>query len=241
MPSETYKYLAQVYEHLMSGIDYKIWSEYIKAICKDNKLKNPFVLELACGTGSIARELKRSFKKYFLSDLSHPMLKQLDDLKLPKVCCDMMLLPFNSVFDLVFSTFDSVNYLMTKEKFLKYLSEVSGILKPNGILTFDVSLENNSIRYQKYLNRSGRTADVKYKQKSFYNRKTRIHYNYFDIILADGSKVEEIHKQRIYHFEEYFKFIEDSDFYVSNCYETFTFKDANAETERAQFILKKKV
>ena len=40
MPAETYMYLARVYEHLMRGIDYKIWADYIKTIIKENKLKN---------------------------------------------------------------------------------------------------------------------------------------------------------------------------------------------------------
>jgi SAM-dependent methyltransferase len=241
MPSETYKHLAQVYKHLMRGIDYKIWAEYIQVISKDNRQKNPCVLELSCGLGSLAGELKKSFKNYFISDLSYQMLVQLKDLNLPKVCCDMTLLPFNKVFDLVLSTFDSVNYLTTKEKIMKFLSEVSSVLKQDGILTFDVSLEKNSLRYQRYLNRSGKVGEIKYKQKSYFNPKSRIHYNYFDILLADGTKVEEIHKQKIFHFDDYFKFIEDSDFYVSNCFETFTFNNANTNTERAQFILKKKV
>ena len=81
---------------------------------------------------------------------------------------------------------------------------------------------------------------IKYKQKSYFNVRSRIHYNHFEITLADGKKVEEIHKQKIYRFEDYFEFIEDSDFYVSKCYETFTFQNANAATERAQFILKKR-
>lgn len=240
MPSESYKYLAQVYQHLMKGIDYKIWAEYIKAISKRNKLKNPFVLELACGAGRLGIELKKTFKNYFLSDISFSMLEQRNDLNLPKVCCDMTLLPFKKAFDFVFSTFDSVNYLLTKEKFLKFLAEASRVIKPNGILTFDVSLENNSLRYQKYLNRSGKVDGKKYKQRSYYNSKSRIHFNRFDITLEDGSQVEELHKQKIYKFEEYFKFVDDSDFYASNCYETFTFNNANAATERAQFILKKK-
>jgi SAM-dependent methyltransferase len=237
----SYKYLASFYPHLMRAIDYKKWADYLVKISKDLKKKNPLVLELSCGTGSIARLLQKSFKNYYISDLSLPMLNQAADLKLPKICCDMALLPFKQKFDFIFSTFDSVNYLLSREKFLKYFSEVSNVISPGGILTFDVSLENNSLRYQKYLNRSGKFNGIKYKQRSYYNIKTRIHYNHFEILLADGQKVEEIHKQKIYRFEEYFKFIDESDFYVSKCYETFTFKNAKASMERAQFILKRKV
>ena len=235
---DSYKYLADFYAYLMRSIDYNAWANYI---FEDTQQKNPVVLEISCGVGKIAAELKKSFNNYFICDLSLAMLKKTTRLKLPKVCCDMKALPFKQKYDFAFSTFDSVNYLMKEDDFLKFLSEVSGIIKSKGTLTFDVSLESNSLRYQKYLNRKGTYNGLKYKQLSYYNIKTRIHYNHFDITLADGSKVEEIHKQKIYHFEDYFKIIDKSDFYVSNCFETFTFRNANAATERAQFILKKKV
>ena len=240
MPSESYTYLAQFYSHLMKAIDYQNWADYIIELTEEFKIRNPKVLELSCGTGNIARILQNSFNKFYLSDLSMPMLDQIPDINLPKICCDMTMLPFKQEFNFIFSTFDSVNYLMSKDQFLKFLSEVSKVLKRNGVLTFDVSLENNSLRYQKYLNRSGKVKGIKYKQKSYFNVRSRIHYNHFEITLADGKKVEEIHKQKIYRFEDYFEFIEDSDFYVSKCYETFTFQNANAATERAQFILKKR-
>ena len=240
MPSESYTYLAQFYSHLMKAIDYQNWADYIIELSEEFKIRNPKVLELSCGTGNIARILQNSFNKFYLSDLSMPMLDQIPDINLPKICCDMTMLPFKQEFNFIFSTFDSVNYLMSKDQFLKFLSEVSKVLKRNGVLTFDVSLENNSLRYQKYLNRSGKVKGIKYKQKSYFNVRSRIHYNHFEITLADGKKVEEIHKQKIYRFEDYFEFIEDSDFYVSKCYETFTFQNANAATERAQFILKKR-
>lgn len=241
MQTESYNHLAKFYSHLMRGIDYKIWADYIDVICREVNQKNPSVLEIACGTGNIAQELTKRFKNYFVSDLSFPMLAQLDGLTTPKICCDMTALPFKQKFDFVFSTFDSINYLLTKEKFSKFLAEVSSVLKPLGILTFDVSLEMNSLRYQKYLNRTGKLDGIKYIQRSKFNEKTRIHFNHFIITLPDGSVVEEIHKQKIYPFEDYFKYIDNSDFYVSGCYETFTFNNAKPETERAQFILKKKV
>ncbi len=241
MRFESYNHLAEFYAYLMKGIDYKIWADYINIISRETNKKNPYVLEIACGVGNIAREFQNVYKHYFISDLSFMMLNQLDELKLPKICCDMTCLPFKQSFDFIFSTFDSVNYLTSREKFMRFLENVSFVLKPGGVLTFDVSLEMNSLRYQKYLNRSGKFNGIKYKQRSKYNEKNRMHYNHFEILLADGSKVEELHKQKIYRFEDYFMFIDDSDFYVSGCYETFSFKEAKPDTERAQFILKKKV
>lgn len=240
MPAQNYTYLSKIYSHLMRSIDYNVWAKFILFIAEKTNKKYPKVLELACGLGSVAEILKDYFKYYYVSDISFDMLSSPSLNDIPKICCDMTALPFNKKFDFVFSTFDSVNYLLTKSKFMEFLDEVSRVMAPKGILTFDVSLEKNSINYEKYLNRKGKVEKIKYRQSSRFNQKTRIHHNRFEIILQDGKVIEENHKQKIFTFEEYFLFIEESDFYVEDCLETFSFKKASKDSERAQFILRKK-
>lgn len=239
MPVKTYSTIAEIYPHLMRSINYKEWADYILEISKEVKKKRLSALELAGGTGAIAKLLHVKMK-IISTDISFSMLSNDGDGSVLKVCCDMTNLPFKNKYDFVFSTFDSVNYLNTKEKFLRYLQSVSSCISDNGLLAFDVSLENNSKKFEKYLNRRGKVNGITYQQRSFYNPGTRIHYNHFELTLANGKKVEEIHKQKIYRFDEYFDFIDRSDFYVYKCFKAFTFKNADTETERAQFILKKK-
>ena len=239
MPVKTYSAIAEIYPHMMRSINYKEWADYILELSKEVKKKNLSALELAGGTGAVANLLHAKMK-IIATDISFAMLLKNENDTVPKVCCDMMNLPFKTRYDFIFSTFDSVNYLNTKEKFLHYLNSVSGCISDDGILAFDVSLENNSKKFEKYLNRRGKVNGITFQQRSLFNPNTRIHYNHFTLTLANGQKVEEIHKQRIYRFEEYFNFIDRSDFYVHKCYKAFTFKNADAETERAQFILKKK-
>lgn len=240
MPVKNYYHLSSIYSHLMRSIDYKQWSSYITDISKEINKDKISVLELASGTGEVASFLKNKFGVFTSSDLSLNMLKQFQSDKCDRVCCNFLNLPFKNKFDFIFTTFDSINYLTKKSMLLSLLKEVNSILRVDGIFTFDASLENNSLRYFKHLNRKGKHDGIKYKQTSKYDKKDRIHYNYFEITLADGRKVEEIHKQKIYYFEEYFDIIEKSEFYVYRCYEAFTFENAKPESERAQFILKKK-
>ena len=240
MPVKDYSALAQFYSHLMKSIDYKKWANYIFEISRELKREEVSVLELAAGNANVSAHLAKKFSYILISDRSVEMLRQCQDLANSKVCFDMTEIPLKKKFDFAFSTFDSVNYLLTKEKFIKMLSEVHRVLNDDGIFTFDVSLEKNSLRYQKYLNRKGKYLGIKYRQQSKFDPKKRMHFNYFEITFADGSTVEEIHKQKIYEFEEYFRFIDESGFYVCKCVETFSWKDANRNSERAQFILKKK-
>lgn len=238
MPSRIYSHLVPVYSHLMRSIDYSLWSDFIHSISSELKRKRISVLELACGNGLIAGNLKKKFKYYCASDLSKEMLDCFDGVD--RVCCDMLNLPFKKKFDFIFSTFDSVNYLTSRQKFIQLLKQAAFSLAPDGIFTFDVSLENNSRLYQKYLNRKGSFNGMKFLQKSYYDEVKRIHYNYFELTLANGRKVEEIHKQKIFRFEDYFNFIEDSDLYVYKCKKAFSEQDASPDSERAQFILKKR-
>lgn len=240
MIDKSYSHLAEVYEHMMRFIDYKSWAKYIYLISKLNKNKNKYVLELAGGRGTLAKLLQEKFTNYILTDLS---LKMLSNPKLElekKVVCNFFSLPFRQNFDFIFSTFDSVNYILTKRDFIKMLNEVAAILYDDGIFTFDVSLEKNSLKHLKNLNRHGEVNSIKYFQKSQYNIRTRIHTNKFEIILENGSIVEEIHKQKVYLFKDYFDMIEKSPFYVYACYKCFSFDNADEASERAQFVLRKR-
>jgi ubiquinone/menaquinone biosynthesis C-methylase UbiE len=224
----------------MRTINYKIWAEYIYSISKELQPKGISVLEIACGNGAIANMLYKKYKLYYACDVSKNMLNQFSNKGINSACCNMTALSFSKKFDFVFSTFDSINYLKTKKSFNRHLSEVSRVLKSDGIYTFDVSLENNSKKYQKHLNRNGEVDGIKFIQKSRYDEQKRIHLNYFIITLRNGQTVTEKHKQKIYRFEEYFKIIDNSDFYVNKCYNAFTKNDASENSERVQFILKKK-
>ncbi|MEG8947301.1 class I SAM-dependent DNA methyltransferase [Rosettibacter firmus] len=240
MKQKIYSHLASIYTHLMRSIDYDTWADYIIKLSQQLNTNKIIALELASGTGSLAERVNKYFDFYVCTDLSLEMLKQFSNNTIPRVVCDMTLLPFKNKFNFIFSAFDSVNYLTTKEKLLKLFKEVELCLTNDGIFTFDVSLENNSKRYQRYLNRKGKIDGIRYKQISKYEETKRIHYNIFEIEFENGDKITEIHKQKIYRFEEYFQLLDKSNFYVEHCYDAFTFDDANSESERAQFILRKK-
>ncbi|MGK9477220.1 class I SAM-dependent DNA methyltransferase [Melioribacter sp. OK-6-Me] len=234
-----YSALAKIYGHLMRSIDYNDWAKYLLDIAAGLDTQNCKVLELAAGTGELARLLSNKFTDYVAIDSSYDMLS-IANAQVKLVCCDMTLLPFKNKFNLIFSTFDSINYLTEKEKLKMLFAEVERCLETTGIFTFDVSLEFNSIKNAKYLNRSGKYGKIKYTQKSYYDKKERIHYNNFEIIMEDGTKYYEEHRQRIYSIEEYLELIDSTGLYVVNCFDAFTFNDVKKDSERAQFILKKK-
>ncbi len=234
-----YKIVAQIYNHLMNDIQYDSWADYIFDIYKDNVKKNGCVLEIAAGSGLIAGFLAEKFENLIITDKSNSMLATSQSLIL-KVCCDMTAMPFKNKFSFIYSTFDSVNYILEFKKLKCFFSQIERLLEKGGCFTFDVALENNSYIVEKELNREGVFNGYFYSQSNKYNKKKRIHENIFYIMGPDGKHFEEIHLQKIYRFEEYFKALEGTKLYIKDCFNAFTFDDANPENDRIQFVLIKR-
>ena len=74
---------------------------------------------------------------------------------------------------------------------------------------------------------------------SKYNKLSRIHYNNFYIWNESGVNFKEVHKEKIYPINTYFKLAEKAGLHVESCYDCFTFKDGNQKSERAQFVMRK--
>ena len=236
--SKPYEKLAVVYDHLMNHVNYDLWTKYIYMICKDFIKKKSSVLEIACGNGKFSKRFKKYFHDIIVTDISLEMLLMNQD-NSPKVCCEMINLPFKKKFDLIYSTFDSINYLTKERDLLKLFIEIKNTLKPNGVFSFDVSLEKNSELYVANHEKNGKYKNVNYGHISIFNKKSRIHRNIFEIKMEDGTIYKEIHKQKIYSFPVYFKLLNKAGLFVVKCYEAFSFKKAKENSKRVQFIVKR--
>lgn len=237
--SAVYESVSLIYGELMRDVKYKKWSKYVLDVVSEYIDKiSPSVLELGAGDCKIARRISEKYSNLIASDISLPMLQQSKKAFIPKVCCDMTSLPFNNKFDLIYSTFDSVNYLLSKRKLLTLFSEVKKVLSYKGIFTFDVSLEKNSLDFEGSYTVEGNVKGYSFTRKSKYNSSSRIHKNIFTITDELGNIKTEIHKQKIYKFESYFDLITRAGLHVVECLDAFTFNNGNKNSERVQFVLK---
>jgi len=236
--AKPYQVLPLIYPHLMKRIRYDKWAKYLYEIVRKDYPKKSKVLELAAGDCSFAKYFIKYYPSITVTDISFCMLSKNNYLK-NKVCCDMLHLPFKSKYDLIYSNFDSINYILSGKLLLKLFTEVSLLLNDDGLFIFEVSLEKNSYIHAKKNNREGKYKGSTYKQSSIYNSDSRVHLNKFNIRLANGDEYSEIHKEKIYSFDTYFKLIDKASLYVVDCYEAFTFKPGNKNSNRIQFILKK--
>jgi len=239
MKNDPYKIVANIYDHLMKTISYYEWSHYITDLQDYYATEAKSFLEIAAGSGRLAFYLSKQFQNLILLDISKSMLDFVDK-NLKRVCANMTAIPFKNKFDFIYSTFDSINYLLTENEVQKYFNEIAEILSNNGAFTFDAGLENNSVKNVKHLNRKGKFNNIFYVQKSFYDYESKIHINKFKVMLENGEIFEEVHSQKIYDFELYFELAENAGLHVVDCFDAFTFEDATRDSERIQFIMKKR-
>ncbi len=179
--NKIYDKVADLYPYLMRTIRYDKWAKYLYEVVKTSVTKNDMILELGAGNGKLANHLRHYFPGIIITDLSYNMLSQDGIWGLQKVCCDMTKIPFNAGFKLVYSAFDSVNYLTSKKKLLSFFKEVKRILASGGVFTFDVSLERNSLKHIKEPFRKGKYKGMSFVQKSWYCHRSRMHKNTFEI------------------------------------------------------------
>lgn len=223
----------------MKSVDYSFWAKYIKEIHSTLGNKNDVALELASGNCKLGKYLSREFKTLYLSDFSFEMLR-LNRSKHESICCDMSHLPFKNKFDFIFSAFDSVNYLSNEKKLQDFFNHIKLNMSIEGYFIFDVSLKHNSIKHLKNLNRKGRYRGIEYKQISEFDDINRLHTNKIEIKLNDGKIYKEVHEQKIYDFYYYFEVLELSGLFVAECFDAFSFNDGSSDSERVQFIVKRK-
>lgn len=233
-----YEKLPLIYDYLMKSINYETWVKYIFSIVKSYVPRDGLVLELAGGSCKFANYFVKYFPRIIVTDISKNMMLVDEKNLVQKACCNMSVIPFKAGFYLIYSNFDSINYLTSKKKLLEMFKEISRVLLPDGIFTFDVSLERNSIIHTKTPVRTGNFRGIYFNQKSEYNKKSRIHKNIF-ILKNEDEVLKEVHRQKIYPFETYFELLAAAGLYVKHCYNAFTYKNGSSDSERVQFITKK--
>jgi SAM-dependent methyltransferase len=239
MKVSPYEKVAHVYNGLMKKVDYMTWSNYLMVIAQENIKDTAIILELGAGNCKMAEIFSEKYKNYFATDLSFAMLKSSSNNHLSKICCDMTSIPLKAKFDFIFSAFDGVNYILKQRSLVSLFSEVYRLLDENGIFTFDVSLERNSLNSIVNDFIEDNYNGLWFQKIGLYNKYSRIHYNKFYIRDGSGVEFKEVHKQKIYDISTYFKLAEKAGLYIESCFDCFSFKDVSQKSHRAQFVMRK--
>lgn len=239
MKVKPYEKVSAIFDALMKKLDYESWANYILTIADVYLQNNAKVLELGAGNCKVAKFVSAKYKNIYATDISLSMLKSSNNEKFNRICCDMTELPFKPEFDFIFSNFDGVNYILEQKSLSRLFNEVFSLLEKDGVFTFDVSLERNSLNFVASKSIEGNSNGYSFRRISKYNKRTRIHSNHFVIRDEFGREFKEVHKEKIYKIDTYFKLAEKAGLYTEACYDCFSFKDVKENSQRAQFIMRK--
>ena len=140
---EGYESIARVYDRLNAEIDYGAWADFIEK-CFDRFLeqKPGLVLDLACGTGRMTRELSARGYDMIGVDGSADMLSCA--MSEPRegilyLLQDMRSFELYGTVGAVVCCLDSINYLLEDKDLSDTLACVHNYLDPDGLFIFDVN------------------------------------------------------------------------------------------------------
>lgn len=248
-----YSVLANIYDAVMHDVDYEVWADFIDEIIQTYRSGATSVLELACGTGSLSLSLDElGYYRIIATDISPEMIEKArrkanqQSASVSFKTMDFLNIDLERTFDVVFSTFDSINYLHHPEQIHLLLDEVKKVLDPESIFIFDFTTPRNSIKSIRHLNNEeGYTEDnFRFFRKSRYDAENQIHYNEFRIDKLDDreesviDRYYERHEQKIYTLQEMNEIISETDYEVLARYDGFDFKSANKKSLRITMVLR---
>ncbi|MDZ7774021.1 MAG: class I SAM-dependent methyltransferase [Balneolaceae bacterium] len=248
-----YSKLAEVYDALMEDVDYAYWADFIDALMQQHHPDPRHVLEVACGTGSLAISLDElDCYEITATDKSPDMIRQARrkgreaGSEVDFRVMDFLDIDLDQRYDVVFSVFDSVNYLHSTRQVDAMLQETRRVLRPGGLLIFDFTTPRNSIQAIRYLNNEEGYAEggYRYFRKSRYDPEEKIHYNDFRIEkLADDRETvlrefRELHRQRIYTLTEMREVVAATDYRLAAAYKGFEMEEADNRSLRITMVLR---
>lgn len=245
-----YRNLASVYDFLMQDIDYEAWAKYIVELTQQHDAPGNNILDLGCGTGKISVLLAQKGFNIIGVDNSVEMLTEAEQKfrnsnitpKLYKQ--DIRNLNIKEKVDIVISTFDTFNYLLTKEDLLKVFSNIYEVLNPKGLLVFDINtyyylkevLANNIFTYN--------TSELVYLWENEFCEKQFISQMNLTFFVQEKKKdkylrFNEEHEQRAFKTSEIKELLTRAMFKQINTYGKLSFSNPKSEEEKIFFIARK--
>ena len=137
--------LARYYDALTADVDYRARGAYLKRLAERHGGRFRLVLDLACGTGSLAVELARLGAEVIAVDGSGEMLAQAMNKSAgltPPVlylCQGMEELDLYGTVDTTLCTLDSLNHLPDREALRRVFHRVWLFTEPGGLFLFDMN------------------------------------------------------------------------------------------------------
>ena len=245
---EAYGQFATVYDRLMADMPYEEWIAFAEAVWQEHGQPHK-VVDLGCGTGSIAIPLASQGYKVVGIDLSSDMLAVAEQkwVQQGATSGNLTLLEQNMCrwqiseqVDSVISFCDCLNYIVDEDDLLATLSATYDQLKPGGSFIFDV---HPITRFEQYAADQPFVYDengISYMWSSEYDEDEHIIEHFLSIFVEepDGrySRIDEEHIQRAYSSKWLEGALRSVGFTHIHLYSDFQLKAADDDSTRLFFV-----
>lgn len=141
----SYNSFASVYDELTLNVDYKNRAEFVQSILNRYGITDGLLLDLACGTGSMAVELSKMGYEVIATDASPDMLMEAQNKAYDNEQSIMFLCQRMEETDLygtvraVVCSLDSINHLSDVDTVRKTFDTLKNFVDDKGIMVFDVN------------------------------------------------------------------------------------------------------
>lgn len=230
---DAFEDLARHYDALMRHVDYERWFLTTTALAR--LLRPGFVhLDAACGTGTLLKQLVLIGWESYGMDLSAAMTRaaRRSGTLLPLAVGDLRAQPFAPVFDLVTCLFDSLNFVLKESDVRAAISEFARILRPEGVLYFDVVTERMVTEHFEGEKWTERHKGFEATWESVYDRKTRIADSTIRINTGSSTTIRE----RIYDRELIESALKDAGLTLLEVLDAETWRAPTHKSIRLEFI-----
>ncbi|NQV15730.1 class I SAM-dependent methyltransferase [bacterium] len=235
---QPYQRLAAYYDQLMDYIDYDIWVADIEELTKSFKSDSKW-LDISCGTGSMALRLARLGRNMTAVDLSPHMIDiaaakaKSDGVQINFQVGDMLTFNNNEHYDVIINLHDGLNYLLTTTDIQVFLANTFALLKPGGVLLFDVVTpllcQTHFRGYREIFN----DDQGGYERYTNYDPITQLAESIFTLQTnQDDTSEVETHIQKAYELSDVEGFCRDSKFKSWQILDDESMEAGDAESER---------
>ncbi len=233
--SDQFGDLARYYDRIMDKVNYERWHVITGMLAEWAGTAPLRHLDVACGTASLSKRLRRDGWTTYGVDRSHAMIaaSRKGPVHVDTAVADMRALPFRGSFSLVTCLFDSLNFLLDEEDVFRAVAEMSDALSRNdGILYFDVITERMVLEHFAGQSWTEDNGPFNSTWEGVYDQRQRIASTSVTVNTGARTVIEE----RVYPLEQITQAVESAGLTLLGSYDAETWKAPTRKSLRIDYV-----